>query len=111
MEKLNILWTTTNRDTIKNMIAMYSIGAIRHGWIDNVNVIIWGASAEIAGNDEEIQGLIKDMMQAGVTFQACLACADKYGVAPILERLGMEVKYMGPDLTNILDKNEKLLSL
>ncbi|WP_221932550.1 hypothetical protein [Carboxylicivirga sp. M1479] len=49
MDKINILWTTTNRDTISKMISMYSVNAVKHGWWDTVNVIIWGASAQLVG--------------------------------------------------------------
>jgi len=51
MQKLNILWTTNNKDTFFNMVSMYSINAKENGWWDNVNVIIWGASANLAGQD------------------------------------------------------------
>ena len=43
MEKLNILWTTDNKDTIYNMLFMYATNSKTHGWWPNVNVIIWGA--------------------------------------------------------------------
>lgn len=42
---------------------------------------------------------------------ACRACADAYGVTWALEGLGIEVKYMGQPLTEVLKAEEwKLLT-
>jgi hypothetical protein len=45
------------------------------------------------------------MKEAGVKFMACKACADMYGVSNDLEKLGIEVKYMGAPLTGFLKNN------
>ena len=37
---------------------------------------------------------------------ACKACADSYGVSDILEKMGIEVKYMGQPLTQYLKEDE-----
>ena len=42
------------------------------------------------------------MMGDGVRFQACIACAEMYGVSPKLRELGVEVKPMGEPLTRLL---------
>ncbi len=42
------------------------------------------------------------MLRCGVEFVACKACADSYGVSEKLEALGIEVKYMGMPLTDML---------
>ena len=81
MEKLNILWTTTNRDTISKMIKMYAVNAIKHGWWKQVNVIIWGGSAQLVGENRAVQDEVREMLQAGVTVEACQACAQQFGVA------------------------------
>ena len=31
-DKLNILWTTDNKDTIFNMLSMYAINSVNRGW-------------------------------------------------------------------------------
>jgi len=53
-EKLNILWTTANKETVINMIAMYSSASLKYEWWSEVNVIIWGASAKLIKEDVEI---------------------------------------------------------
>ena len=42
-DKLNILWTTDNKDTIFNMLSMYVINSKNRGWWKHINVILWGA--------------------------------------------------------------------
>lgn len=111
MDKLNILWTTDNKDTVINMISMYSTNAKKQGWWKEVNVIIWGPSAKLVGEDAEIQNEVRKMLEAGVTIEACRACSDNHGVSEILENLNLDVKYMGEPLTAYLKNDEKMLTI
>ena len=111
MDKLNILWTTTNKDTIFNMISMYAINSKTHDWWKQVNVIIWGASARLAGEDVQVQTKIIEMLDQGVTVEACKDCCDNLGVTDKLIKLGINVRYMGEPLTNYIKNGEKVLTL
>jgi hypothetical protein len=55
MNTLNILWTSDNKDTAINMIAMYAINAKKERWWQHVNVIIWGASAKLVAHDNQVK--------------------------------------------------------
>lgn len=79
MERLNILWTSNYRDTFKNMISMYSLNSIKSGWWDEVNIIIWGGSTRLSGEDSEVQKELQKLIDNGITIEACKACADKRG--------------------------------
>ncbi len=109
--KLNVLWTTDNRDTFLHMIAMYTYNAKKQGWFEKVNLISWGPSARLVSEDKEIQTRILKMIDEGVSIEACRACADIYGVSQKLENFGIDVKYMGKTLTEYLKSGEKLLSI
>lgn len=111
MDKLNILWTTTNKDTISHMISMYSINSLRRGLWNKVNIIVWGASVKLIGEDSEIQEAVKKMLENNVSIEGCLACSEEFGVTQKLKKLGINMRYMGEPLTNILKNNEKLLTL
>ena len=52
--------------------------------------------------DKELQDYIKKMKDEGVILEACKACADMYGVSDKLASLGIEVKYMGKPITDML---------
>lgn len=111
MDKLNILWTTDNRETVFNMLAMYAANAIRNGWWKNVNVIIWGASAVLAATDTQVQTEIREMLDTGVNIEACKACSDNLGVTDELTRLGIDVRFMGEALTGYIKSGEKILTV
>ena len=110
-DKLNILWTTDNKDTIFNMLAMYTLNSKKRGWWQEVNVILWGASVKLAAQDTQIQTEILEMLQTGVTVEACQDCCERFGVKPVIEKLGVTVRYMGAPLTEYLKNGEKVLTI
>lgn len=100
--KLKVVWTSGNRETALKMVFMYALNAKKQDWWEEVTLIIWGPSAQLAAVDEEIRQYLQKMKNAGVKLQACLACANQYEVTDNLKELGVEVKYMGEPLTKFL---------
>ncbi len=111
MSKLNILWVNDNPDTAHNMVFMYAVNSKLRGWWDEVDVIIWGASAKLVATDNTIKERIKLAQDAGVNVIACLGCAANFGVVDELKELGIDVKYYGEGLTDILNSEEKLITI
>ena len=113
MEKthLYVLWTNDNAITAEKMVFMYTINSLKRGWWEKVTLIIWGATAQLVGEDVTIQAKIKEALDAGVHITACKACADQLGVTETLEKLHIEVKYWGIPLTEVLKNNEHLLTI
>jgi hypothetical protein len=109
-DRLNILWTTQDKEVALKMVFMYAQAAKKQGWWKEVHLIIWRPSARLTSTDKEVQEYLKRMQEAGVVVVACRACADQYGVSKALEGLGIEVKYMGAPLTEILRRGEKLMT-
>ncbi len=110
-ESLYILWTTSEVETFDEMVFMYAFNAKKQKWWNKITVIIWGASAKLAGNDEVVQLKIKDLINGGVHVSACKACAEDLGVSKLLEDIGVEVKYWGNPLTEVLKSDAKLLTI
>ncbi|MCP4726377.1 MAG: DsrE family protein [bacterium] len=105
--KLAVVWTSGDRDVALKMVFMYTYNAKKNGWWDDeVQLIVWGPSSKLLSEDEELQEYIKNMKNVGVEVLACKACADMYGVADKLTELGVEVKYMGQPLTDLLKDSE-----
>lgn len=100
--KLMVLWTSGDREVALKMVFMYTFNAKKRGWWDQIRFVVWGPSSKLLSEDKELQKGIKDMLEAGVEVQACKACADQYGVSDKLTALGIEVKYMGVPLTDML---------
>jgi hypothetical protein len=100
--KLLVVWTSGDREVALKMVFMYTFNAKKRGWWEETRLLIWGPSAKLLSGDKELQDGIKQMKEAGVELVACKACADLYGFSEKLESLGVEVKYMGVPLTEML---------
>ncbi len=109
-DKLVVVWTSGDRDVALSMVFMYVGNAPRFGWWDDVTLIVWGASDRLLAEDEELQEKVKAMAEAGIKLEACKACADMYGVAPKLEELGIDVKYMGDVLSDYIKEGRHILT-
>lgn len=110
-DKLNILWTNADVITAEKMVMMYAINAKINDWWRDITIIIWGSTAKLAAENKLIQEKIKQALHVGVKVSACKACADQLGVSEKLADLGIELKYWGEGLTEILKENEKLLTI
>ncbi len=109
-DKLVILWTSDDPYLAERMVLMYAHAAKTQQWFNEVTLIIWGPSAKMVSENLKIQEKLKSMQNDGVEIQACIACADAYGVVEELKNLGFEVKGMGKPLTEYLKSDAKVLT-
>ena len=100
--KLLVVWTSSDRDVAEKMVFMYTYNAKKNGWWDEVRFLIWGPSSKLLSMDSDLQNYLAKMKETGVELLACKACADMYDVTGKLEKLGVDVKYMGVPLTDML---------
>ncbi|MFC1552649.1 DsrE family protein [Candidatus Latescibacterota bacterium] len=100
--KLMVLWTSADRDVAVKMVYMYTYNAKKNGWWNEVRFVIWGPSSKLLSEDKELQDYIAKMKEEGVILEACQACADMYGVSDKLRAMGIDVKYMGIPVTDML---------
>ncbi len=110
MRKLHILWTTGEKEVAMKVIFPYLINAKANGWWDEINLIIWGPSARLAADDQDIQRLLNDTFDSGITVEACQACTDAYKVTAKLIDLQITVRYMGGPFTEYLDSDSKVIT-
>jgi len=89
---------------------MYTHAARKQKWFDQIVLIVWGPSARLLSADKKLQAKIQAMLDDGVTVQACIVCADSYGVTERLRELGVEVKGMGRPLTDMIKGGWKILT-
>jgi hypothetical protein len=111
MEKLYILWTNADEVAFNQMVAMYARNAKLNGWWDDITVIIWGPTAQLAAESELVASKIRELIQAGIKFSACKACSDSLGTTERLIEMGVEVKYWGEGLTEVLKSGVKLITV
>lgn len=108
--RLAVIWTSGDPEVAHRVCFMYTQNAKKQKWFDEVTLIVWGPSARLLAGDKDLQAKVKAMIGDGVKVQACLACADSYGVTQQLRDLGIEVKYMGKPLTDLLKQGWKVLT-
>jgi len=100
--KLAVIWSSGDPEVAEKVCFMYTLNAKKQGWFDEVVLIVWGPSAKLLAENEELQADIKKMMEAGVRVEACISCAKMYGVDQALSDLDIDVRPMGIPLTNYL---------
>jgi len=100
--ELLVIWSSADREVALHNVFMYTHNAQKHGWWEEIRLLLWGPSDKLLAEDEELQERVKAMLADGVDVIACKACADIYGVSGALESLGVKVFYVGQALTEML---------
>ncbi len=101
-DKLAVIWSSGDPEVAHKVCFMYTLNAKKQGWFKEVVLVIWGPSAKLLSEDEELQAEIQKMMDAGVVVEACISCAKMYNVAQDLSDMDIDVRPMGVPLTNYL---------
>ena len=110
MKKLHLLWTTGEKEVAMKVIFPYLVNAKANGWWDEINLIIWGPSAKLAAGDKDIHRQLQDVMDSGITTEACQACTDAYRVTEKLLSLGITVRFMGGPFTEYLQSEDQVVT-
>jgi len=109
-DSLVILWTSDDPLLAERMVLMYAHAAKTADWFEHVTLIIWGPSAKLASEHVLIREKLIAMQEDGVVIEACVACANAYGVTGELKELGFDVKGMGKPLTDYLKSGKKVMT-
>ena len=108
--RLAVVWTSGDADVAHKMCLMYTHAAKRNKWFDEVTLVVWGPSSRLLAGDKELQSKIKEMIASGIVVEACVVCADMYGVSDELREMGITVKGMGKPLSDMLKDGWKVLT-
>lgn len=109
-DKLVVVWTSGDRDLAIKMVFMYVLNSRLNNWWEDITLIIWGPAANLLSQDYELQEYLEKIKEQNVTLEACLVCTDMYGVTKKLSDLGIDVKLMGPPLTNYIKEGRKVIT-
>lgn len=104
--KLAVLWTSGDPEVAHRVGLMYTHATRTAEWWDETRLIVWGPTARLLAADKDLQAKVRQMMDDGVMVQACVVCADSYGVSDDLRAMGIEVKPMGAPLTRLLKASD-----
>ena len=73
----------------------FASSALRHGWLDEVKVILFGVSEKVILDDERLRGLLLELSKQ-TDVVACKAVADRENLTPIFQEHGVPVEFVGP---------------
>ncbi len=106
-----ILWTTDNKETALNMVCLYAHNAKLKAWVDDVQILVWGASQKLISEDKELQEKVKAMIADGVEVIACQKCAENLGVKDELQACDMNIYYTGELLSSWIKEGSSIISV
>ena len=109
-DTLVVVWTSGDIEVAEKMVYMYTYNAKRAGWFDEVIFVVWGPSAKLLSENTDLQEYIGKMKDEGIILEACVACANMYGVADDLRDIGIDVKGMGSVLSEYLKKGYHVMT-
>ena len=72
--------------------------------------MLWGPSAKLLAQDEELQEKVRLVQKSGVKFNACVVCTDDYGVSKRLQEMDIELIHTGEILTQALQSDTKVIT-
>ena len=100
--KVFVLVSSPDREVALEVGLIYPLNAAKNGWMDEVKVIFFGPSEKVAADDAEVQGRIKELLDAGVEVLACKWCSDRMSITEKLEAVGVKVVYVGSIISDLL---------
>ena len=109
-EKLVVLWTSGDKEVAEKMVLMYTFNSKRFDWWKDITLVVWGPSQKVLVENKDIQDYVKKIMDQGTAVKACKGCSDMYEISDQLEKLGVEVKYMG-EITDYMKEGRHVLTL
>ena len=110
-KKAKILWTTDNKETALHMVCLYAHNALLKGGMDEVELLVWGASQRLIVEDAEVRAKVEAMIRDGVKVVACLKCADSLEITAPLQTCGIDVHYTGELLSTWINSGESVISV
>jgi hypothetical protein len=73
---------------------MWSLRCLQEGWLEEVKVVFFGPGENVLLADEQAQNVVRELQKVERPI-ACKFLADRDGTTEALEKLGVEVVYVG----------------
>lgn len=109
-KKLLIVWASGEKEVATKLILLYGSVMLERNYWDEATIMLWGPSAKLLAQDEELQERVKIVQESGVKFNTCVVCSDEYGVSKELQKMGIELIHTGEMLTEALQNDTKVIT-
>jgi len=110
MNKLLIVWSTAEIEVAKKMVLLYGSVILPRDYWDEAHIMIWGPSAKLLAENEELQEIVAKVQETGVKLSCCVVCSDDYGVSDKLASMGIDMTHTGEMLTSSLQSEWKVIT-
>ena len=82
--------------------AMYALNSLKYGWMENVKVILFGPAQDLILENEKFRDLIQEYQEIEENVVACKFISDRDEKSEELDKLGIQVKYVGEIISNYI---------
>jgi hypothetical protein len=80
---------------------MWAQNAMIHGWMEDIKVIFFGPAQDLVLKDEQVKKMAKEIAEGDKPI-FCKFLSDRDGNSDQLTEIGMEVKYVGPMIADLI---------
>ena len=98
--KLLVIVATGDREKAQTAL-MYVNNAMKRGWLDDIKVVYFGPSEKLVVEDPVISDQAREIAEAGGSI-ACKYISDRDGVSEKMEKLGVQVEYVGNIISDLI---------
>lgn len=81
---------------------MYATNALKHGWMQDVQVFLFGPAEQLVLDDPDLQEMLFEFHRQNRTAVACKFLSDRGGSSAGLADLGVQVAYVGAQISDLI---------
>ncbi|NQV14555.1 DsrE family protein [bacterium] len=81
---------------------MYTVNALKNAWMEDVKLFFFGPAEATLLQDERLQHLLEEYQNEGESVVACKIIADRDGHAKDISALGVQVQYVGQQISSLI---------
>jgi len=99
-DKLLVIIATGDREKALTAL-MYAKNTIKYGWLSDVKVIFFGPSENLLVSDTDVTASATELANLSHPL-ACQFLSDRDNISERIERIGIEVDYVGTIIADLL---------
>jgi len=100
--KVMVIISTAEKDKALTGI-MYAVNAQKNKWVDDLKVIFFGPFENLVCDDEKVAEAASRLLEYETPI-ACKLLSDRHGISENLEKMGVNVDYVGSLISGYLDE-------
>jgi len=100
--KVMVIVSTAEKDKALTGI-MYAVNAQKNKWVDDLKVIFFGPFENLVCDDEEVAQVASRLLDYETPI-ACKFLSDRDGISETLEKMGVNVDYVGALISGYIEE-------